>query len=143
MSRKNKFFACVIFSAIIILAYGIYSRKKDLPRKAASGAKSATGEPEKKAEFIYDTHEKRNPFLALVSAEGRILAPQASKKRNGEIYVEGIVYDPRGASYAVINGEVVKAGETAGDYQLIRIEPQKIILIKEGKESEIELKKED
>lgn len=143
MSRKNKFFAFVIFSAIIILAYGIYNRKKDLPQKAPAGAKSAIGEPEKKAELIYDAHEKRNPFLPLVSAEGRILAPQASKKRNGEIYAEGIVYDPQGASYAVINGEIVKAGETAGDYQLIRIEPQKIILSKEGKESEIELKKED
>ena len=143
MSRRNKFFAFIIFSAILLYVSVIYSQRRGLLTNARGVAKNIIGEPAKEAEFVYDAHEKRNPFLPLVSTDGRILDPQVSKKRDGEIYLEGIIYDSGGSSYAVINGEIVRAGDMAGDCQVIRIDPQGIILSKEGKESRVELKREE
>lgn len=143
MSKRNKFFAFLIFSAIILCVYVIYSRMSGISTNTRGSARNSIGEQALEAEFIYDAREKRNPFLPLVSPDGRILEPQVSKKRDGEIYLEGIIYDAGGSSYAVINGEVVRAGESSGTYQLIRIEPQKIIILREGKEMEIELKREE
>lgn len=143
MPRKNKFFAFIIFSAIIAFTYSACSQNKDRPPKAQAKKKNLRDSSAKSSEFIYDAHEKRNPFVPLVSADGRILEPQASKKTAGEVYIEGIIYDAAGSSYAVINGEIVKAGDNVGNYQVIRIEPQKIIFLQEGKELAIELKKED
>lgn len=143
MSRRNKFVAFIIFSAIILSVNILYARRRGLSANARAPAKKAEGVPSKEAQFVYDAHDKRNPFLALISTDGRILEPRISKKRDGAINLEGIIYDAGSSSYAVINGEIVKAGEAAGDYQLIRIEPQKIILSKEGKELEIELNTEE
>lgn len=143
MSRRNKFIVFIIFSAIILSVNILYARRRGLSANARAPAKKVEGVPAKEARFIYDAHEKRNPFLALIGSDGRILEPRISKKRDGAIYLEGIIYDAGSSSYAVINGEIVKAGEAAGDYQLIRIEPQKIILSKEGKELEIELNTEE
>lgn len=140
MPRKNKFFVFVIFSAIIMLIFNSCGQKKGgsakAQAKANAPARQGRGEP-----FVYNAHEKRNPFAPLVSADGRILEPPAKQKTAGGVYLEGIIYDPAGSSYAVINGEIVKAGEKAGDYQVLRIEPQKIILLKEGQEEALELKK--
>lgn len=143
MSRRNKFVAFIIFSAIILCVNIFFARGRGLSADARAPAKRAEGVPAKEAEFIYDSHEKRNPFLALIGTDGRILEPRINKKRDGAINLEGIIYDHGSSSYAVINGEVVKVGEAVGDYQLIRIEPQKIILSKEGKELEVELNTEE
>lgn len=143
MSKKNKSFVFLIFSAIIICVFVLFARRNGISTNSRIGAKSTVGEPSRKAEFAYDAHEKRNPFLPLVSQDGRILEPQVSRKRDGEIYLEGVIYDPGGSSYAVINGEIVRPGESTGAYQLIRIGPQKILLSKEGKELEVELRREE
>ncbi|TAN59983.1 hypothetical protein EPN16_06145 [bacterium] len=143
MCRRNKFIVIIIFSAIILSVIIFFARGRGLPAGARAPAKRAEGIPVKEAEFIYDAREKRNPFMALIGSDGRILEPRISRKRDGVIDLEGIIYDSGSSSYAVINGEIVKAGEAAGDYQLIRIEPQKIILSKEGKELEVELNTEE
>lgn len=143
MSRRNKLIAFIIFSAIILSVNIFFARERGIPNDARAPVKRAEGVPAREAEFMYDAHEKRNPFMALLSSDGRILEPRISRKRDGVIDLEGIIYDAGSSSYAVINGEIVKAGEAAGDYQLIRIEPQKIILSKEGKELEVELNTEE
>jgi hypothetical protein len=38
---------------------------------------------------------------------------------------------------------VVKIGDTVGDYQVLKIEKNRVILIKEGQSLEVELKKEE
>lgn len=127
----------------MICVITLLARRGRISTNSRIDVKSAVGKPAREAEFAYDAHEKRNPFLALVSQDGRILEPQVSKKRDGEIYLEGVIYDPGGSSYAVISGEIVRPGESLGAYQLIGIGPQKIILSKEGKEFEVELKREE
>ena len=93
-------------------------------------------------EFIYDAKGKRDPFIPLVTPDGRLLKLEPEEGA-AELSLEGIIYDKNGLSYAVVNGEVVRIGEMVSGYQVLKIEDRKVVFIKEGQTQEIELKKEE
>ncbi len=93
-------------------------------------------------QFIYDAKNKRDPFIPLVTADGRLLKLEQEERVSG-LLLEGIIYDKNGLSYAIVNGEVIKVGDKVGDYQVFKIEKNKVIFLKEGQPLEIELKKEE
>lgn len=93
-------------------------------------------------EFKYDAKGRRDPFIPLVTSDGRLLKLEQQEGASG-LLLEGIIYDKRGLSYAIVNGEVVKIGDAVGDYQVLRIEQKRIIFIKEGQTTVVELKKEE
>lgn len=92
-------------------------------------------------EFVYDSKGKRNPFIPLVTAEGRLMKLD-KEEPTGDLRIEGIIYDKHGRSFAVVNSSVVGIGDTVGDYQILKIEENKVIFIKEGQVVEVDLKKE-
>ncbi len=86
----------------------------------------------------------RDPFLPLVTEDGRLLEWKGSGSDSDNTFtLEGIIYDPQGASYAVINNEVVKPADVIEDYQVLEIQPDKVILKRDDQTIEIELRKED
>jgi len=91
---------------------------------------------------VYEAQDRRDPFLPLVSPDGRVLEPQIVKGGEGRPQIEGIIYEAGGSSYAVVNGEVIKAGDTSGGYQVLEIHPEKVVFLKGSEKIEIELKKE-
>jgi hypothetical protein len=93
-------------------------------------------------EFTYDAKNKRDPFIPLVTADGRILKLDQEETVSG-LSLEGIIYDKNGLSYAIVNGEIVKIGDKIGGYQVLRIEEKRVIFIKEGQPTQVELKKEE
>ena len=93
-------------------------------------------------QFIYDAKGKRNPFIPLVTPDGRLLNLEQEEVKK-DLILEGIIYDKNGLSYAVVNGEIVKIGDRVDVYQVLKIEKEKIILIKEGEPLELHLKKEE
>lgn len=92
-------------------------------------------------EFKYDSQGKRNPFIPLVTPEGRLLQLEKAAVK-GNITVEGIIYDKSGSSYAIVNGSVVKVGDFISGLQVLKIEKTKVVFVKDGKTQEIGLKKE-
>ncbi len=92
-------------------------------------------------EFIYDAKGKRNPFIPLVTPEGQLIKLQEDEKKS-ELSLKGIIYDKSGASFAIINDEVIKTGDNFLGYQIIKIEERKVILNKDGVPQELELPKE-
>lgn len=92
-------------------------------------------------EFIYDAKGKRNPFIPLVTSDGRLLKLDREEAR-GDLSIEGIIYDKDGRSFAIVNGSVVGIGDTVGDYQVLKIEKDRVILIKEGQTFEVGMNKE-
>jgi hypothetical protein len=93
--------------------------------------------------FIYDAKGKRNPFIPLVTADGRILKLDKEDEQQGDIAIEGIIFDQSGRSFAIINGEVVATGDSVGaDYRILKIETNKVILIKDGAIREVLFNKE-
>jgi len=94
-------------------------------------------------EFTYDARGRRNPFIPLVTSDGRLMKLDKDKEEvKGELSLEGIIYDKHGRSYALVNGSVVAVSDFVGEYQVLKIEQNKVIFIKNGQTTEIELKKE-
>jgi len=97
--------------------------------------------------YIYDSRGKRNPFTPLITPDGRFVKLEKTEKSGKpdkvDIVVEGIIYDKYGRSYALVNGLVVGVGDFVGDYQVLKVEQKKVLLIKEGQIREIELSKEE
>ncbi len=87
-----------------------------------------------KKPFIYPDDVFRDPFEALVSKNGDINIKLI--KQRGRLYLNGIVYDETssGSSFALINNNLVKAGDFIGRYKVKKIERYKVILEKEGKQ---------
>jgi len=95
-------------------------------------------------EFVYDVKGRRNPFIPLVTPEGRLLKlDKQDTASSGGLAIEGIIYDKLGRSFAIVNTEVVGIGDTVGDYQVLKIFENKVVFIKDGEPLEVELTKEE
>ncbi len=92
-------------------------------------------------DFVYASLDKRNPFIPLVTADGKLLKLDVEDTSDKGLAIEGIIFDKAGISYAIMNGQVVKIGDFVKDAQVLRIEYDRVILIKDGQTSEVELKK--
>ena len=91
-------------------------------------------------EFTYDARGRRNPFIPLVTSDGRLTKLDKDKEEvKGELSLEGIIYDKHGRSYALVNGSVVAVSDFVGEYQVLKIEQNKVIFIKDGQPLELEL----
>lgn len=96
------------------------------------------------AEAAYDAKGQRDPFVALLTPEGAVREPAAprpaaSRFGAGDLALEGIVYDPRGDSIAILDGEVFRAGDIRGGIEVLTVGPSSVIILKDGLERELEL----
>lgn len=91
--------------------------------------------------YVYKYQGKRDPFVPLISSSGYLLNFEPENKSS--FILEGILYDSNGDSIAIINGELVRVGESIGNAVITRIEPNKITLIKDNEKVEIELRREE
>jgi len=91
--------------------------------------------------YIYTPEGKRDPFVPLVSPAGYLI--NLEEEENAAIRLEGIMYDPSGNSMAIINGELLKVGEGINGAVVSKIEPAKIVVIKDNQKIEIELRREE
>lgn len=79
-------------------------------------------------EIRYDKGKYRDPFIAS-NAEG------SYAQGFGEgVPVEGIIYDPEKGSYALIGGEIYREGESVGGTQLVKIFPDRVVLLQNSEE---------
>jgi len=93
-------------------------------------------------QFLYNAKGKRDPFIPLVTPDGRLLKLEQEEGVAG-LLLEGIIYDKNGTSCAIVNSEIVRIGDKAGEFQVLKIEEKKVIFIKEGQIIEVEIKKEE
>jgi hypothetical protein len=93
--------------------------------------------------FTYDAKGKRNPFIPLVTAEGRLLKLDRDENTTPQgLAIEGIIYDKLGRSFAIVNATVVGIGDRVGDFQVLKILGNKVVFIRNGELLEMELNKE-
>lgn len=52
------------------------------------------------------------------------------KTRSGSWHVEGIIYEGKGQSSVIIDGQILMVGDSIGDYKVIEIQPQHVVLKK-------------
>lgn len=94
------------------------------------------------SEFTYDESGRRNPFIPLITPDGRLLKLDRQKGQAG-LLVEGIIYDKYSRSCAIVNGLVAGIGDSINGYRVLKIEDEKVLFIKDGQTIEIGLKKEE
>jgi uncharacterized beta-barrel protein YwiB (DUF1934 family) len=78
----------------------------------------------------------------LVTSDGRLIKLNEEGQVK-ELLLEGVMYDKTGLSYVLVNGEALTVGDRVNGYQILKIEKEKVVFIKEGEITEIELKKEE
>lgn len=87
--------------------------------------------------FPYDAHGRRDPLVPLYTEGGgpRYVAPSPSEP----VVVEGIVFHPSEGSVAIINGEIIREGETVGGIQVLHIERERVTLVVNGQQQVVPL----
>lgn len=88
-------------------------------------------------EIRYDSADRRDPFRPLAG-------PHALQKGGGKdgFAIEGIVFDQKKGSYAVVGGEIYREGDSLKGAQLIKILPDRIIINQQSEEITIWLREE-
>lgn len=95
-------------------------------------------------EFVYDSKGKRNPFIPLVTPEGRLLKLDKQEIASpGGLLIEGIIYDKLGRSFAIVNATVVGIGDSVGNCRVLKIYDNKVVFIKDGEPFEVSLTKKE
>lgn len=98
-------------------------------------------EEEQKPLFIYDDHGNRDPFWPLVDEKGT-LATYNTDFLITDLMLEGIITGTSEQNLAIINGRIVKINDTIGDFTVLDVSDETVLLIKENKKYELKLKKE-
>lgn len=89
--------------------------------------------------FEYNAKGKRDPFVPLVSGEGGYMSDAEGISGIKDVRLEGIVWDEKRGSIAVINGEIVKEGQEIGSVRLLKIQKDGVIFEVEGEAIRVEL----
>jgi len=82
----------------------------------------------------------RDPFSPLVSKNGTILIPREVDL--GGLVVKGIIYSKK-SPVVIINNEVLSRGENIGDYLVLEIEKERVILTKDNQEFILKLEEDE
>ncbi len=92
-------------------------------------------------EYSYKYQGKRDPFIPLITPAGYLLnlEPEDDKK----VDLEGIMYDSGGDSMAIVNGELVRVGDSVGTAVITDIGPDKITILQDNQKFEVELRREE
>lgn len=93
--------------------------------------------------FVYNDKGKRDPFIPLVAADGRYLSEIQLPYFSGNLRLTGILWDAEGKSSCLINNQVVKIGETIGEFTIKDITKDSVIVSKDGKEHTIKVSVEE
>ena len=91
--------------------------------------------PPQQPPIQYDPHGRRDPFVPLVR-DGRFMGVEISTVSGGgasSMFLGGILWDAKGASIALINGEEAKVGDDVAGYHVAEIRKDAVILMRDGK----------
>jgi hypothetical protein len=99
--------------------------------RAAEEGKPAAGS----ATFHYEAKGRRDPFVSLIR-DGRYVTDLGGgeSQSSGQFTLRGILWDPSGASIAMIDDVEVKVGDTIQGYRVTDIQQDAVILIASGGE---------
>jgi len=92
------------------------------------------------AAFKYEIGSSRDPFIPLVTKDGKLTITYGTLNSINDVILEGILYDPSGESVVIMNDLVLKEGGRAGGIEVKKIEEDRVILFFEGKDYTFKLK---
>jgi hypothetical protein len=106
-----------------------------------SGLLTASTDEEK--EFTYDSKGKRDPFVSVIATRVENYASLENIENAEDLILEGIIWDPKGESVAILNGVILKEGDVVSTISILKIAPDKITLTINNREHEITLEEKE
>ena len=88
-------------------------------------------------DFRCDSHGRRDPFISIESAWKGGVSGQ------GDFTLEGVILDPKGESFAIVNSEIVKEGDQFEGFQLVKVEANRAVFRQDGEDFEVLLRQDD
>ena len=101
------------------------------------------GELVEKEAFVYNDEGRRDPFWPLISPSGAIITSDEEELSTSDMMLTGVMTGSDGKNVAVINGKIVKEGDTIGAFKVERISPTYVVLDRGQEKSELHLRKEE
>ncbi len=95
---------------------------------------------EEPASFKYESRGRRDPFIPLVTEDGKLTITYGTLESLDDVLLEGILYDPAGESVVIMNDLVLKEGSSIGKIQIKKIYADKVILSFNGEDHTFKLK---
>ena len=92
--------------------------------------------------FIYTDHGRRDPLWPLVTASGAVMNYE-TEVFVSDLVLEGIIVGEDGNNLAIVNGTVVKQQDSVGQYSVLEISANAVVLIKGDEKFTLRLKKEE
>lgn len=92
-------------------------------------------------QFVYDAHERRDPFWSLITSSGTIVNYDTDFSAT-ELTLEGTIIG-QGKDLAIIDGNIVEKGGQLGQYQVVDIKVDSVVLQKGQQMVELFIKKEE
>jgi hypothetical protein len=89
--------------------------------------------------FVYDSKEKRDPFVSLVGKNVKLTDVELLDSI-ADVKVEGVIVDPHMTSSAIVNGQILKVGDFMGGFKLEKVTNYYIIMTRDGEEHKIQFR---
>ncbi len=83
--------------------------------------------------FIYEENV-RDPFMPLVSKDGKLMVTYGAINSINDIILEGILFDAGGESVVVMNDLVLKVNDHVGNIKVKHIKENEVIILFKGEE---------
>ena len=80
----------------------------------------------------YESKDKKDPFIPVVTNDGQLLMKIQSEEKDIDLNLEGIIYESKGQSMAIINGEILKVDDSIGNVKIVEIRKDSIVYSKDG-----------
>lgn len=78
--------------------------------------------------FVYDSKGRRDPFVSLFRGEVRSYTSLDSVNTLDDLMLEGILWDSKGGSIAILNGVILSEGDKVNNIHILEITPRKVFL---------------
>lgn len=92
--------------------------------------------------YVYDSHGKRDPFVPLVGVKAAAVSSLEDIMSIEDVNLQGVAAGARGKMFVIINGEMLKEGETVGRLTVKKISKSGVKLVIDGSEHTINVYEE-
>ena len=89
------------------------------------------------SEVSYDSGKRRDPFVPLTGEDVSMSASSSGVK------LEGIIYDPKEQSMAILNGKTYQVGEAVGDATVLKILKDHVVISVGGEEKTLRIREDE
>ncbi len=93
--------------------------------------------------YQYESHGKRDPFVPLVGSERPAIGRLEDVSSYTDVRLEGIATGAGGRIVAILNGQVVKEGDTYGEVKIQKIAGTSVTILFNNRPYEINLNEEE